>query len=89
MHTRIQELPNDPLNYGLYLPASSIGKLGKFLNDSLLLSFYVLEGNVPRLEVGGPYVQAQGLGLGLGRASRTGSGVRARARARQCFMSQA
>ena len=50
-HTHTQELPNDPLNYGLYLPVSSIGKLGKFLNDGLLLNYYALEGSIPRLEV--------------------------------------
>lgn len=50
----IQELPGDPLNYSLYLPSSGSGKLGKYMDDGLLLSNYALQGNIPKLEVGSP-----------------------------------
>ena len=46
-----QDLPKDPLNYSLYLPASGGGKLGKFLDDGYLLSHYAMQGKIPRLEV--------------------------------------
>eukprot|EP00731_Ephydatia_muelleri_P029871 Em0021g394a len=45
-----QELPNDFLNYGIYLPGSG-QRLGKYLDDSRALSEYVLQGNVPKLEL--------------------------------------
>lgn len=47
----LQELTLNPLNYGLYLPATGKGKLGKFMNDSQRLIEYALEGKVPKLEV--------------------------------------
>ena len=47
----LQDLPKDPLNYSLYLPASGGGKLGKFLDDGYLLSHYAMQGKIPRLEV--------------------------------------
>lgn len=47
----LQELTLNPLNYGLYLPATGKGKMGKFMNDSNLLIEYALEGKVPKLEV--------------------------------------
>ena len=50
----LQELPGDPLNYSLYLPSSGSGKLGKYMDDGLLLSNYALQGNIPKLEVGSP-----------------------------------
>ena len=51
LHTHTQDLPKDPLNYSLYLPASGDGKLGKFMDDGYLLSHYAMQGNIPRLEV--------------------------------------
>ena len=50
----LQDLPKNDLNYSLYLPTgtSGSGKLGKFLDDGRMLADYVLEGRVPRLEVG-------------------------------------
>ena len=48
----LQDLPNDLLNYSLYMPPTGVGKLGKYLDDGRLLSDYTLQGHVPKLEVG-------------------------------------
>jgi hypothetical protein len=46
-----QDLPNNLLNYGLYLLPSVAGKLGKYMDDGRYLGEYVLHGHVPRIEV--------------------------------------
>ena len=47
----MQDLPNNLLNYGLYLLPSVAGKLGKYMDDGRYLGEYVLHGHVPRIEV--------------------------------------
>ena len=47
----MQDLPNNLLNYGLYLLPSVQGKLGKYMDDGRYLGEYVLHGHVPRIEV--------------------------------------
>jgi SH3/ankyrin repeat-containing protein len=46
-----QDLPNNLLNYGLYLLPSVAGKLGKYMDDGRYLGEYVLHGHVPRIEL--------------------------------------
>ena len=47
----MQDLPNNLLNYGLYLLPSVPGKLGKYMDDGRCLGDYVFHGHVPRIEV--------------------------------------